>query len=353
MARIAVLAALVAGTAALVPTVAEADDEPTPYTCTVFDGNVPPGELLSFDADLLVTAPTAPATAKVFQPLTWTFDIDEPDLAPPLSVNLNYLRVRIAVPANLTNVTARAVAAAGEMLNPSADLISVTATGGEVVVSLPNPPATTNRWIRAGSDGSLTYPSTFSAFGNPVVLPRIQVTGVPTPGAGGTDVVWRAPTIESATVIGPDPVTVDCTADGDTPPVITSTAVSTTRQTCDGKPVTVQLGYNAPTAGPNVIQGRAAADSTNGLGGADRFCGLGGADAFHGGPGNDRAVGGLGNDRLFGDAGDDRLQGDGGTDTLNGGAGRDSLIGGTQRDTCIGGTQRDTAATCEVRRTIP
>src|SRR5689334_20303972 len=115
--RYVVVAALVAG-AAMVPSAAEAGAEPTPYTCTVYDDEVPPGEVLDFTADLTVTAPTAPITAKVFQPLTWTFDIDEPDLAPPLSVNLNHLRVRIDVPDGLTNVTARAVAAPGETLNP-------------------------------------------------------------------------------------------------------------------------------------------------------------------------------------------------------------------------------------------
>jgi hypothetical protein len=348
------LAALVAGAAA-VPSAAEAGDEAIAYTCS--EAETTDLGLPSFSAEVGVTATDVPDPAKVFQPVTWTFDLAEPELAPPLPVDLHFLRVRVPIPEGLTNVTASAVAATGETPNPALSAVSVQVTGGEVVVQLPATPSTSNR-IFAGTDGSLKYPhaeGNLLSLGNPVVLPLVRVVGTPTPDLAGTNVEWQAPTIESkanVAALGGSPDVV-CEPDLDPDPVVAATAVSTQRQLCDGRAVNVQLGFNTPTAGSDVIQGTPAADTANGLGGGDRFCGLAGIDTFRGGPGNDRAVGGAGNDKLFGDAGDDRLQGDAGTDTLNGGAGRDALVGGTQRDTCIGGTQRDTAATCEVRQSIP
>lgn len=353
-----VAAVLLVGLAALAPGAAEAGGTPTPYTCneTSETGLVP-----EFSAELTVGGSSTPASARIFQPVTWTVDIDEPALSPPLSVNLSYLRVRVAIPDDLTNVSAKLVAAQGETPNPAISAISIQASAGEIVVQLPSNPGNNNA-IKAWADddmtnphpGShLTYPSNILTAGNPVVLPRVQVTGTPTPAAGGTTVTWQAPTVESALTVSAQAVTVACTPDGEPDPAVVSTPVSTTRQACDGKPVTVQLGFNAPTGGNDVIQGTPGADTTNGLGGNDRFCGLDGGDTYRGGPGNDRALGGLGNDRLNGDAGDDRLQGDAGNDTINGGAGKDTLLGAAGRDTCIGGPQRDSGIACEVRQSIP
>jgi Ca2+-binding RTX toxin-like protein len=346
---------------------------PTDYTCR--DTSAVP-IVPDFEAGVSVDGTSVPASAKVFQPVTWTFAIDEPELAPPFSVNLHYLRVRIPRPANLTNVTAQAVAATGEVPNPPINAISVTTTANDIVVQLPASPSAANR-IKAWADDDpgrvdppgdgdqdertgtgLSYPSNLLRGGDDVILPNIRITGTPTPAAGGTTVNWAAPTVESAVTItlpeeDPQDATIACTPDGETPPTIIGTNVSTQRQLCDGKPVTVQLGFNAPNQAANVIQGRSTNDSVNALGGNDRFCGLAGNDTFIGGAGIDRALGGAGNDTLRGDAGNDYLQGDAGNDNLQGGAGNDRLVGGLNRDTCNGGPNTDTQATCEVRSSIP
>jgi Ca2+-binding RTX toxin-like protein len=346
-----------AGSAVLVPGVdaGARSVEPIAYTCKDA-GEVP--VVPEFDADLSIDGTPTVASPKVFQPVTWTFAIDEPALAPPVKVTLQFLRLRIPLPDDLTNVSASVVAGTGETPNPPVSDISVQVSGEEIVVQLPATPDLAHR-IQADTDGTLRYPYVVGAEDGPplplVVLPRIKVTATPTPVAGGTNIEWRAPVIESrAPVVGsPTPRDVTCSANADPDPVVVSTPVSATRQTCDGRPVTVQIGFNAPTTGNDVIQGTAANNTVSGRAGNDRFCGLAGNDTFNGGAGNDRAIGGAGNDKLRGDAGDDRLQGDAGSDNLQGGTGRDALIGGAQRDTCNGGPQRDTAPTCEIRQNIP
>lgn len=329
------------------------------YTCaeTSSTGLVPN---INVPVDIIATGPAA--LPKVFQPVTWTATLQEPNLLPPLSINLHYLRVRVPIPANVTAVSATLVAAPGETPNPALNLISLEVTADEVIVLLPGTPGASNR-IRAASaadGGGLTYPSNILSIGNPVVLPQVQITGVPTPAASGGDVTWRAPELDTAVTITAQDVTLTCAPDLDPDPAINTTSVDTAVQLCDGRAVTMQADTprspspapspttagltTAGTTGADVIQGTAFVDTVNSLGGTDRFCGLNGNDVHNGGGANDRALGGGGNDRLSGGGGDDFLNGGVGTDTLNGGAGR---------DTCNGGTQTDTGTACEVKLSIP
>lgn len=170
--------------------------------------------------------------------------------------------------------------------------------------------------------------------------------------------------------------------------------------TCDGRPVTVNMGAGQkPTARSDVILGTAGADTINAAAGDDVICGQGGDDVIQGGAGADLVIGGTGADtasysgstaavsvslgtaaaqdtgtatgsdtlraveRLTGGAGADRLAGNGaantliggsGNDTLLGWAGNDALSGGAGTDSCQGGTGSDTAnSTCETRTSIP
>ena len=351
-----VLGALLVGAVASVPaSTVEAGETPAlPYTC-IDDPDIGVPDLA---VPLVLTASGTPVPAKVFQPITLRAALETPDLGSPLTLTLDYLRVRMPIPDGVQLLGAAVTAPAGETPNPPIADISVDVVGSELVVQLPSDPATHDPILVASEQqgGALTYPYlNFLSIGSPVVLPDIVVTAVATPDAAGTVVDWSAPEIDVQAVVPlpGSPAQVTCTPDGDPDPVIASTTVTEQVQQCDGRAVTVQLGFNAPTGGNDVIQGRPGNDTVNGLGGADRFCGLAGNDTFNGGAGNDRAIGGPGSDRLRGDAGNDRLQGDAGTDNLQGGTGLDTLIGGTQRDICNGGPQRDTAQTCEVRQQIP
>lgn len=332
--------ALAAAAAALV-TPAAASPTAVPYQC-VENGTAVGAPAIEATIGLEVTTSAGPV--RVFQPVTWTLDLEEPDLLPPLAIALHYFRVRLPLPPGLSAVSARAIATPGETPNPTLSAVSVSVTADEVILQLPAAPAT-NRRIFAGTDGFLGYPYTEGSFFAPktaLVLPRLEVTGHPSTPAATVD--WEAPVVETAatTVLGnPD---YRCAPTATPTSVIASTAVGTAVQTCDGKAVTVQLGYNTPTAGNDVIQGTAGNDTVSALGGNDRFCGLDGNDTFRGGNGNDRARGGNGNDTLRGDAG---------TDNLAGEAGNDTLVGGPQRDVCAGSTGRDTATTCEVLTGIP
>ena len=83
-----------------------------------------------------------------------------------------------------------------------------------------------------------------------------------------------------------------------------------------------------PTAGDDILQGYATADS---------FSGGAGNDTLSGKDGNDTLAGELGNDTLNGEVGNDSLDGGDGTDTLTGGVGADTLVGGAGNDTLYGG----------------
>lgn len=353
--RWSVLAVVLAGVAVLVPSSAVADGEQSiAYTCNETN---PDNQLVpQLSASIGVTATDSADPVKVFQPVTWTAEVELPDIQPPISVALSYLRVRIPIPSSITAVAAGLSAPVGQTPNPALSDISVAVTPTEVVVQLPSVPNPSQQWIQARSaaaGGGLYYPVNFLSPGSPIVPPVITITGVPTPSASGGTVSWSAPEFDTELVYLGDPDTVSCLADQAPAPSIVDTAVTNGVQLCDGQPVTVQLGFNAPTQAANVIQGTPRNDTTNGLGGNDRFCGLAGVDTYNGGGGADRALGGAGNDKLRGDAGNDRLQGDAGDDNLQGGANNDTLVGGSNRDTCNGGPQNDTATTCEVRQSIP
>ena len=344
--RWSALAALLAGLAVLVPSSAKADGEQTiAYTCNETD---PDNQLVpELSAAIAVTATDSADPVKVFQPVTWTAEVELPDIQPPISVALSYLRVRIPIPTNITAVAAQLSAPVGQTPNPALSDVSVEVTPTEVVVQLPESPNPSQQWVQARSaaaGGGLYYPVNFLSPGSPIVPPVITITGVPAPSASGATVSWSAPEFDTELVYLGDPDTVSCRADPEPDPSIVDTAVTTTRQLCAGQPVTVQVGFNTPTNGADVIQGTPANDTVNALAGNDRFCGLDGGDTYNGGGGDDRALGGAGNDKLRGDAGDDNLQG---------GANNDTLIGGANRDTCNGGPQTDTASTCEVRQSIP
>jgi hypothetical protein len=359
MLRGLLVAGLLMGSAALVPSTADADGtQSIPYTCdetTEPDVGLAPDTLA---APLPITAEDSVETAKIFQQVTWTASLGFPAIDPPITVYFDSFKVTIPIPEDVAVLSATLANPTGQTANPPLADVSITRTATEIVVELPKLSRQDLQHrirIREHPTTHLTevnYPETEGGLftgGTAVVLPVVTIVGVPLPAASGTTINWVSPVVSTAINIGD--ATYSCDADEAT--TIVSTDVGTTRQLCDGRGVTVQLGYNAPTGAADVIQGRSTADTANGGGGGDRFCGLGGVDTFHGAAGNDRALGAAGNDKLFGDAGDDRLQGDAGTDTLNGGAGRDNLIGGTQRDTCVGGTQHDTASTCEVKQSIP
>lgn len=319
-------------------------DPPTPIGYGCHETTVPTVGFPSPSVQLTVTIVDTPDPARVFQPVTWRTALSNPDLPTPLPLAVHYLRGRVPIPDNLTGVTASVAAAPGTTPNPPLSQVSVRVTADEVIFQLPGTPSASRR-IRAAASG-LTYPyqEGSAAIGNPVVLPLIRISGVPTPAASGTTITWRAPEIDFAVTLPGGTATVTCAGTEDPDPAIVRTAVNSAVQTCDGQAVTVQTGFNNPTAGDDVIQGTSANNTVNGLGGNDRFCGLAGGDSFGGGTGNDRVLGGPGNDVLRGDAGNDYLQGD---------AGRDRLDGGANRDICNGGTQVDTASGCEVSQAIP
>lgn len=291
-----------------------------------------------------VAVADTPDPAKVFQPVTWRVTLSNLVLPTPFPLTLHYLEWRIPIPPGVTAVTAAATAPPGSPPNPPRSQTSLRVTPDAVVLRLPLSPSPARR-IRATAASQLTYPfrEGTNDFGNPVVLPVVRITGVPTPGAGGSTIAWQAPVVNLAVALmgGVSTVTCEPTAG---PTTVAGTAVTNGVQTCNGQPITVQVGFNPPTAGNDVIQGTAARDVTSGLGGDDRFCGLAGADVFRGGPGRDRAIGGSGNDDLRGDAGNDHLEGGAGSDRLNGGA---------NRDLCNGGPQVDIAVACEVTPGVP
>jgi len=315
------------------------------YTCDETDtsAGVP-----TIQSSITITGTDSVEPAKVFQPVTWTLEISEPDLDPPLPIALDFLRVRIPIPANVAGATVALVAHVGETPNPAISDIDARVVGSEVVVELPKAALQDGtHYVRSSQASGLTYPYDGAfGIGAPVVLPDVRITGVIT--QASTTVNWSAPSIDTRTTVLSNPANVTCAPDAPVPAIV-STSSTTQVQACDGLPVTVQLGFNVPTAGNDVIQGTAGNDGgvatpVNALAGADRFCGLAGNDVYNGGGGADRAVGGDGNDQLSGGGANDRLVGGNGADRLNGGAGR---------DTCVGGAGTDTQSGCETRQQIP
>jgi len=324
-----------------------------PYTCTE---QAPRNPIApdSLSAPVPLTTSDSVDPARVFQPVTWTAELGFPAVEAPIPIEIVYLRIRLPIPSNVHVISATAVAPPGQTPNPAISHIAVNRTANAVVIEVPKPSLRDPQHrIRVTTAGAVTYPAVEGGpAGNPVVLPWLKIVGVPTPGAADTTVDWAAPTLETR-VKGPFQIDATYHCGPDAPTAVWSTAVGTDVQQCDGRDVTVQVGFNAPTTGPDVIQGTAGPDWASGGAGADRFCGLTGADLFSGGGGNDRALGGAGNDTLRGEVGNDTLMGGPNADTLYGGANQDTLIGGTQRDTCNGGPARDTTQTCEVRQNIP
>lgn len=112
--------------------------------------------------------------------------------------------------------------------------------------------------------------------------------------------------------------------------------------TCDGRPVTVDLGLGqAATDGDDVILGTDGGDAVNGLGGDDAVCGDLGPDQLRGGPGKDRIFGGGGRDGIHADAGGGMVVGGPGEDAVIGGSGADDLRGGPANDAIDGRAGND------------
>ena len=112
--------------------------------------------------------------------------------------------------------------------------------------------------------------------------------------------------------------------------------------TCRGQAVTVSIGFGeAPTDGPDVIDGLGGNDIICALGGDDRIRAGDGRDWINGGSGADRLAGGAERDTIRGAAGRDRLIGGSGNDRLVGNRGSDVLRGQRGNDRCIGGPGRD------------
>ncbi len=136
---------------------------------------------------------------------------------------------------------------------------------------------------------------------------------------------------------------------------------------CNGLPVTVDVGAGGPFAIPgddDVVRGTNGRDV---IVGGKTICGLGGDDVIRpagrdvavfagagndtvvlegkgfvsGGPGNDTVTGSSGLDRIFGGPGADTLRGGAGTDRISGGPGNDFIDGGAGADTLLGTLGRD------------
>lgn len=108
---------------------------------------------------------------------------------------------------------------------------------------------------------------------------------------------------------------------------------------CHGM-VPTQLGG----PGNDVLTGTDGVDVIMGLGGDDQIYGLGGDDFLCGGPGNDLIGGGDGNDYVAGDDGDDNVNGQAGNDTVEGGFGDDRLRGQAGDDRIAAGPGVDNAS---------
>jgi Ca2+-binding RTX toxin-like protein len=93
-----------------------------------------------------------------------------------------------------------------------------------------------------------------------------------------------------------------------------------------------------------VTRGTAGGDIINGTADADTIFALGGGDIVNGGGGNDSIDGGDGADILNGDAGRDRINGGAGADILNGGADGDFLTGDAGNDIVDGGAGDDSVS---------
>jgi Ca2+-binding RTX toxin-like protein len=139
---------------------------------------------------------------------------------------------------------------------------------------------------------------------------------------------------------------------------VTSTHYLVVPPRCDGEQVTVDLRYGeSPTAGADIVFGRATPDQIHAGGGNDVIDGDAGVDRIFGQNGNDiirnhlgrggMASGGPGNDLLLGAADADRLIGGPGRDDLRSGRGADVVDGGTESDWCNGGPGPDRVVRCE------
>ena len=126
-------------------------------------------------------------------------------------------------------------------------------------------------------------------------------------------------------------------------PALAAPAAHAGIPTCDGQPVTVQIGQGElPTPGNDVILGTPGDDVIAAMGGNDTICGLGGNDTIWGQGGDDFISGGEGDDKLRGGADSDFLDGGPGVDELAGGTGDDFVLGGDGDDKLLrGGTGDD------------
>jgi RTX calcium-binding nonapeptide repeat (4 copies) len=343
-ARVLVAVGLFGGLALIAPAAADGPQS-IDYTC--HETTDPPQGVPDFSAPTAMTTSDSADPARVFQPVTWTADVEFPEIQPPTDLYLDNLVLSVPIPDGVAVSRATLVAGAGETPNPPLSALAVHILAGPrlIRVDLPASPGPTRR-ILVQDDGDVFYPADPdhpASHGPRVVPPVLRIGGVATEAAAGTTVEWKAPRVSTRfVVLSPTHARALCLPDGD--PTVLTTDVSTDVQQCDGEDVTVQVGAGQPTAGPDVIQGTPGADTAGGLEGADRFCGLGGNDTFNGGAGSDRAFGGGGNDDLFGN---------GGPDLLDGGVGDDFLGGGPGADTCRGRTGHDTAAACETVTGVP
>jgi hypothetical protein len=220
-----VLVAIAAvGLATIAP--AGADETSVDYTCDETTATDAPDSL---SATIPIEANDSVDPADIFETVTWTPEIELPDLAPPVTVELDYFRLEIPVPDGLRALSANVADPLPATANPPLNEISVDVAPDLITVQLPSSPAFFRR-IRAANTGGLFYPSVFAGGGTPVVAPVVNVTAMPTFAAGGSTLEWRAPVVDTALtwVFPPNPTAeFTCTPDADPDPVIVSTEVTT------------------------------------------------------------------------------------------------------------------------------
>lgn len=202
---------------------AGADTVTIPYTCDA-------GTIGDLSAPIGIARTSSPNPVDIFETISYTADLTLPDIDPQaIAVNFDFFRVTLDVPAGMRVVSVKTENPTPLVANPAPTDLSATLSGNQVTVRMP---AATNatRVFRFTEGGDFLYP--FNALnpsaGNPqpVVLPRLRITAMPTFAAGGGAVDWLAPNVGTSTVyfgIGAIPCTPDNPSD-----VLFSTTITNT-----------------------------------------------------------------------------------------------------------------------------
>ena len=136
--------------------------------------------------------------------VTWSLDVTQPSLGElPFDFTVNWLRLTVPRPANLSNVQLNLSDPPGATANPATDLTTTTVNPNDLVIQTPN----NGQKIVGKTDGSLIFPENTN---NPVVLPRVSFSADPTQAARGTDIQWKPPVLVVNGSLGFFNVTVTC-----------------------------------------------------------------------------------------------------------------------------------------------